>query len=98
MDLDNYGFGSDKLANESSNESDKLDAYGDEFLKDGIIPLLCELLAQDKLPAILFYVDEKGCVELAWIKWSRQRKKGQKENQRCEKMSMKKNPSHYPKR
>ncbi|PKY41327.1 P-loop containing nucleoside triphosphate hydrolase protein [Rhizophagus irregularis] len=42
-----------------------LDVYGDEFFKKGIVPLLCELSAQDKLPAILFHFDRKGCVELA---------------------------------
>ena len=74
--------------------------------------MLCELLAQDKLPAILFYVDEKGCVELTCYtldqmesaeekKGNRPDLQGQKENQCCEKMSMKKNPrkkGHYPKR
>ncbi|RIA88407.1 hypothetical protein C1645_877420 [Glomus cerebriforme] len=42
-----------------------LDIYGDEFLKEGIVPLLCELSAQDKLPAILFHFNRERCVELA---------------------------------
>ncbi|RIA88406.1 hypothetical protein C1645_826376 [Glomus cerebriforme] len=42
-----------------------LDIYGDEFFEKGIVPLLCELSAQDKLPAILFHFDRKGCIELA---------------------------------
>ncbi|RIA84529.1 hypothetical protein C1645_715601, partial [Glomus cerebriforme] len=42
------------------------DIYGDEFLKEGIVPLLCELSAQDKLPAILFCFERKRCIELAF--------------------------------
>src|SRR5205814_1908757 len=40
--------------------------YGDEFLEEGIVPLLYELSSQDKLPAILFHFNRKGCVDLAF--------------------------------
>lgn len=55
-----------KFASTSSELSKKFDVYGDKFLEEGIVPLLCELSAQDKLPAILFHFDEKGCEELAF--------------------------------
>ncbi|GES95532.1 P-loop containing nucleoside triphosphate hydrolase protein [Rhizophagus clarus] len=50
---------------ELESTADGLDVYGDEFLNVGILPLLRELSAQDKLPAILFHFNREGCVELA---------------------------------
>jgi superfamily II RNA helicase len=52
--------------NELESTADGLDIYGEEFFKEGVVlPLLCELSAQDKLPAILFQFDREGCVDLA---------------------------------
>ncbi|EXX74671.1 Ski2p [Rhizophagus irregularis DAOM 197198w] len=48
-----------------STATDGLDVYGDKFPEVGIMPLLYELSAQDKLPAILFHFNREGCVELA---------------------------------
>jgi hypothetical protein len=55
-----------KFASTSSELSKKFDVYGDKFLEEGVVPLLCELSAQEKLPAILFHFDEKECEELAF--------------------------------
>ncbi|GBB86738.1 hypothetical protein RclHR1_13130004 [Rhizophagus clarus] len=55
-----------KFALTSSDLSKQYDVYGDKFLEEGIVPLLCELSAQEKLPAILFHFDEKGCEDLAF--------------------------------
>ncbi|CAG8631284.1 15577_t:CDS:10, partial [Cetraspora pellucida] len=38
--------------------NEKLDIYDESFFNIAIIPLLCELSAQDKLPAILFSFDQ----------------------------------------
>ncbi|CAH1763007.1 4789_t:CDS:10 [Entrophospora sp. SA101] len=42
-----------------------IDPYSDLFIKNTIIQLLFELSAQEKLPAILFHFDRRGCNDLA---------------------------------
>ncbi|CAG8674010.1 7842_t:CDS:2 [Gigaspora margarita] len=46
-------------------DDEKLDVYDETFFKVAIVPLLCELSAQDKLPAILFNFDSNRCTLLA---------------------------------
>ncbi|CAG8494204.1 5636_t:CDS:2, partial [Ambispora leptoticha] len=43
----------------------KFDMYDDDFLKYAILNLAAELNSQDKLPAIFFHFDRRGCNTLA---------------------------------
>ncbi|CAG8457686.1 16854_t:CDS:10 [Cetraspora pellucida] len=55
----------DELESTAKINNEKLDIYDESFFKIAIIPLLCELSAQDKLPAILFSFDRNNCNHLA---------------------------------
>ncbi|CAG8479082.1 3193_t:CDS:2 [Funneliformis caledonium] len=65
--IEELGTGIKKGFADLESGAEGLHVYGDEFYKEAMVPLLCELSAQDKLPAILFHFDRKGCVELALL-------------------------------
>ncbi|CAG8644130.1 3472_t:CDS:2, partial [Dentiscutata heterogama] len=54
-----------ELESTAKEDDKKLDVYDESFFNIAIVPLLCELSAQDKLPAILFNFDRNRCTKLA---------------------------------